>query len=89
MVFQLLVRWKKIVLNTEMPVVWSIADLSMGLMALTNLIAILYLSKTVFIIARDYNQKLKSGKECLFNINDYPQLKNKITSGLWQGQDHG
>jgi AGCS family alanine or glycine:cation symporter len=74
---------------TEMPVVWSIADLSMGLMALTNLIAILYLSKTVFIIARDYNQKLKSGKECLFNINDYPQLKNKITSGLWQGKDHG
>ncbi len=74
---------------TEMPIVWSIADLSMGLMAITNLIAILYLSKTVFIIARDYNQKLKTGKKGVFNINDYPKLKNKITSGLWQGQDHG
>ena len=74
---------------SEMPVVWSIADLSMGLMALINLIAILYLSKTVFIISRDYNQKLKAGKEAIFNINDHKELKNKITTGLWQGQDHG
>lgn len=74
---------------TEMPVIWSIADLSMALLTLTNLAAILYLSKQVIIIADDYNKKLKAGKEINFNINDHQELKNKISTGLWQGQDHG
>ncbi len=54
----------------EMPFIWKLADLSMGLMAITNLIAILLLSGIAFKLAKDYNQQLVAGKyRLLISIN--------------------
>lgn len=46
----------------SLPFVWNLADVSMGLMAITNLIAILLLSNLAIKLAKDYNAQRKAGK---------------------------
>ncbi|PAV02416.1 sodium:alanine symporter family protein [Arsenophonus sp. ENCA] len=68
----------------EMPLVWKLADLSMGLMALTNLIAILMLSGIAFKLTKDYNQQRKAGKLPTFDIDAYPDIKKQVEDGIWE-----
>ncbi|HHR6036684.1 TPA: alanine/glycine:cation symporter family protein [Providencia alcalifaciens] len=68
----------------EMPLIWKLADVSMGLMAITNLIAILLLSGVAFKLAKDYNQQLSAGKVPIFDINDHPELKKQLNDGIWE-----
>ena len=69
---------------SEVPVVWDMGDLMMATMAYINLISIALLSKYVFILAKDYSAQLRSGiKEPVFNINKYPELKQKVKSDIW------
>ena len=49
---------------------WGIADITMGAMALINMPIILYLGKYAVRALCDYEKKLKSGKEITFNKND-------------------
>jgi AGCS family alanine or glycine:cation symporter len=69
-----------------LPTVWAMADVSMGLMAIVNLIAILLLSGIVVKLAKDYNQQLSSGKVPRFDIRDYPELKSQLEEGIWDRQ---
>ncbi|MGL5106004.1 MAG: alanine/glycine:cation symporter family protein, partial [Plesiomonas shigelloides] len=62
----------------ELPIVWAMADISMGLMALTNLIAILLLSGTAIKLAKDYNEQLDSGKLPVFDVRKYPELHSQL-----------
>ncbi|MGR5093377.1 alanine/glycine:cation symporter family protein [Vibrio maritimus] len=66
-----------------LPIVWALADVSMGLMAIVNLIAIILLSGIVIKLAKDYNQQLKAGKVPTFDANDYPELKSQLEEGIW------
>ncbi|MDC0609321.1 sodium:alanine symporter family protein [Vibrio sp.] len=66
-----------------LPTVWSLADVSMGLMAIVNLVAIILLSGIVVKLAKDYNQQLKQGKVPTFDVNDYPELKSQLEDGVW------
>ncbi len=68
----------------EMPFIWKLADLSMGLMAITNLIAILLLSGIAFKLAKDYKQQLAAGKIPTFDINQHPELKKQFEEGIWE-----
>lgn len=68
----------------EMPLVWKLADLSMGLMALINLIAILMLSGIAFKLTKDYNQQRKAGKLPSFDIDAYPEIKKQVEDGIWE-----
>lgn len=67
----------------ELPLVWSMADVAMGLMAMTNLIALLLLSGTAVKLARDYNIQRKAGKVPCFDAGDYPELQGQIEPGIW------
>lgn len=67
----------------SVPLVWDMADLSMGIMALINLIAILILSPLVFLLLKDYTTKLKLGKEPEFKLSEHPGLKRRIKSDIW------
>ncbi|MGD8170985.1 alanine/glycine:cation symporter family protein [Vibrio sp. TRT 21S02] len=67
----------------SLPVVWSLADVSMGLMAIVNLVAILLLSGIVIKLAKDYNRQLKEGKVPTFDSNDFPELKSQLEDGIW------
>ncbi|CAH0526813.1 alanine/glycine:cation symporter family protein [Vibrio hippocampi] len=66
-----------------LPTVWALADVSMGLMAIVNLIAIILLSGIVVKLAKDYNNQLKAGKVPTFDANDYPELKSQLEPGIW------
>lgn len=59
----------------SLPLVWDMADASMGIMALINLVAIFLLSKYAIAAWKDYSAQLKAG-------NDNPVFKSKSIAGL-------
>jgi len=67
----------------SLPVVWALADVSMGLMAIVNLVAIILLSGIVIKLAKDYNRQLDEGKLPTFDSNDFPELKSQLEDGIW------
>lgn len=61
----------------KVDVVWNLADVFMGLMAIVNLVAIFMLSKYAFLALKDYTEQKKSGiKEPVFKASSIPGLKN-------------
>ncbi|MCA0973003.1 sodium:alanine symporter family protein [Halomonas denitrificans] len=69
----------------QLKTIWGFADLSMGMMALINLIAILLLSPLAFALFRDYERQLKAGKEPTFDPDQFPKLKGKVDRSAWPG----
>lgn len=68
---------------SESDVVWDAGDLMMGIMALINLIVIALLYKLVLLLLKDYQVKLKLGKEPEFKLSEHPVLKRKIKNDIW------
>ncbi|MEZ9338964.1 alanine/glycine:cation symporter family protein [Vibrio splendidus] len=66
-----------------LPTVWALADVSMGLMAIVNLVAIILLSGIVIKLAKDYNRQLEAGKVPTFDADDFPELKAQLEDGIW------
>ena len=56
--------------------VWAMADLFMALMAVINLIAILFLGKYAIAALKDYGIQLEAGKDPVFKSSSIPGLKN-------------
>ncbi len=56
--------------------VWDIADVSMGVMALMNIIVIAILSPKAVAIINDYIKQRKEGKNPVFRAKDIPGLEN-------------
>ncbi|MCQ8213077.1 alanine:cation symporter family protein [Cetobacterium somerae] len=54
----------------ELALVWNMADLFMGLMAVLNLIAIFLLGKVAFEALKDYSTQKENGIDPSFNKND-------------------
>ncbi len=69
-----------------LPTVWALADVSMGLMAIVNLVAIILLSGIVIKLAKDYNRQLDEGKVPTFDSNDFPELKSQLEDGIWDNK---
>ena len=64
----------------SMDIVWSLADIFMALMALTNLIAILMLGNIAFKALKDYNSQKKSGiKDPIFYSSSIPELGDEVS----------
>ncbi|TKD68270.1 alanine/glycine:cation symporter family protein [Pseudalkalibacillus hwajinpoensis] len=59
-------------------IVWSMADLSMGLMALLNLIVIAIIGKVAFVALKDYRDQRKAGKDPQFYADTIKGLKSDI-----------
>ena len=61
----------------KVQLVWDLADLFMGLMAVINLIAIALLGKYAFIALKDYTDQKKAGiKEPVFDASNIKGLEN-------------
>ncbi|GLB61310.1 alanine/glycine:cation symporter family protein [Cytobacillus sp. NCCP-133] len=58
----------------DLATVWGLADLSMGVMALINLIAITMLGKIAFSALKDYIAQRKQGKDPVFYADSIPGL---------------
>ncbi|MBH0097395.1 alanine:cation symporter family protein [Psychrobacter sp. NZS113] len=70
----------------SLPAIWNFADLSMGLMALVNLVAIVMLSPVALRILRDYERQIKEGKtgdQIKFNPDDFVKLKDEANRDAW------
>lgn len=52
--------------QADFSVVWNLADITMGLMAIVNIIAIFLLSKVALKVLKDYEKQKKEGKNPVF-----------------------
>lgn len=52
--------------QADFSMVWNIADITMGLMAVVNIIAIFLLGKVAFKALKDYEEQKKAGKDPIF-----------------------
>ncbi|MCC3764583.1 alanine:cation symporter family protein [Glycomyces sp. TRM65418] len=55
--------------------VWNFADVTMGLMATVNLIAVLALSGVTYKVLRDYDEQRRAGLDPVFTRESVPGLK--------------
>ena len=60
----------------KLGLVWDIADISMGIMALMNIVVIAILSPKAVAIINDYIKQRKEGKNPVFRAKDIPGLEN-------------
>lgn len=56
--------------------VWSLADIAMGVMATVNLLALAPLSATAFRLLADYSRQLRNGLDPQFTLSKMPDLRN-------------
>ena len=66
----------------SMDLVWNLADVFMGLMAILNLIAIVMLSKIAISALNDYITQKKSGKNPVFYASSIKELGDEVEE--WQ-----
>ena len=65
---------------TTLQTVWSLADLTMALMTICNLIAIILLGRRVIVLLDDYMRQRREGKDPVFRLET---VKDKIpTDGI-------
>ncbi len=68
----------------KVQLVWDLADVFMGLMAIINLIAIALLGKYAFVVLKDYTDQKKAGiKDPVFIASNIKGLENVE---CWQGE---
>lgn len=60
----------------QVQLVWNLADLFMGLMALINIAIIMLLGKIAFLVLDDFTLQRKAGKNPVFYAKSIPTLKN-------------
>lgn len=60
----------------QVQLVWNLADLFMGLMALINITVIMILGKIAFRVLDDFTLQRKAGKNPVFYAKSIPGLKN-------------
>ncbi|MDN3380381.1 MULTISPECIES: sodium:alanine symporter family protein [unclassified Pseudoalteromonas] len=68
---------------SELGLIWTLADISMGLMAIVNVIALFMLSGVVFWLSNDYSAQRKAGKIPSFDPTQNKQLDQSIPKGIW------
>ncbi|MGW6578153.1 alanine/glycine:cation symporter family protein [Streptomyces globisporus] len=62
----------------SVPLVWSLADVTMGAMALVNLIAIIPLSAVAFRLLDDYLAQRRQGLDPVFRKDQVPGLRGEV-----------
>jgi AGCS family alanine or glycine:cation symporter len=67
--------------------VWALADIFMGLMAIVNLYAIFRLSKIAKLALDDYLVQRRNGQDPRFHKDSIPNLPGKETLEAWQDDD--
>ena len=67
----------------ELPMVWAFADMSMGIMALINLGALLFLAHRIFPVLKDFDTQLKSGVEPEFDRKKFPFFDHTMDKDVW------
>jgi len=56
--------------------VWNLADMSMALMTITNVLVLFIVSPIALRLIKHYKQQVKQNKDPVFYIEDMPELDN-------------
>ncbi len=59
----------------SLPLVWALADLAMGVMAIVNLIALIPLSGVAYALFHHYSAQRKQGRDPVFHAGDVPGVR--------------
>jgi AGCS family alanine or glycine:cation symporter len=68
--------------TAKLSTVWDLADISMGLMAIVNLIAIVALGRWAFAALRDYQRQVAAGVDPVFVAAD-ADLPGRLEGDIW------
>lgn len=68
---------------SELGLIWTMADVSMGMMAIVNVAALFMLSGAVIWLYKDYISQLKQGKVPVFDPNSNEKIKATLPKGIW------
>lgn len=68
----------------ELGIIWTLADISMGLMAIVNVVALFMLSGVVVWLSKDYNAQNKQGVLPTFDKNKHPKLAKEVDPNAWK-----
>ncbi|CAM3708039.1 alanine/glycine:cation symporter family protein [Parendozoicomonas haliclonae] len=71
----------------ELPLVWSFADMSMGIMALINLVAIIWLARHVFPVLKDFDEQIDAGLQPEFDRKKFPFLDKTMDQDVWDSEE--
>ena len=63
--------------------VWSLADLTMGLMTLCNIAAIALLGRQVLVLLKDYNKQKREGQDPVFKKSEVKEFANNDAIECW------
>ena len=63
--------------------VWSLADLTMGLMTLCNIAAIVLLGRQVFVLLNDYTKQKSKGLDPVFKKSEVKELADNDAIECW------
>ena len=67
----------------SLKMVWSLADVTMGLMTLCNLVAIVLLGRRAMLLLADYNRQRKEGKNPVFRKADIAEMADDESIECW------
>lgn len=67
----------------SLKMVWSLADITMGLMTLCNLVAISLLGKQVFLLLDNYRAQQRQGRGPQFHKGDIKEFANNDSIECW------
>ncbi len=68
--------------------VWDMADVAMGIMALLNLTAILLLGRVAFAVIGDYEAQRREGATPVFTRTRIPEITDGIEHDVWADPTH-
>lgn len=71
---------------SKLDLVWAVADVAMGLMALVNLVAIVLLGKWAFAALQDFHRQAAAGADPVFVATD-AGLPGVLPGDIWQPHD--
>ncbi|MDO5049907.1 MAG: alanine/glycine:cation symporter family protein [Actinomycetaceae bacterium] len=67
----------------SLPVAWALSDFLLGLGALINLVALIFLVKWVRVVLKDWNARNKAGDDLHFKVAKYPELEKRVEEDIW------
>ena len=67
----------------SLKMVWSLADITMGLMTLCNLVAISMLGGQVFLLLDNYRRQKREGRDPQFHKKDIKEFQNNDSIECW------
>jgi AGCS family alanine or glycine:cation symporter len=67
----------------KISLVWDLADVSMGLMAIVNLVALVLLSGLAVRVINDYREQIDAGIDPIFDTSKFPELADQLEEKIW------